>query len=536
MSGKFLGGEESERCYKHVVAKMSHAGFFSFVFRDFYRVLSSLDKKNQTNLDLTYLVFLQSANISMMVPSAPQQQMPPQVAVPRPNAAPAPTISYTPTDIVIPSKLYDKVPNLDLYKKLKDAERQVDLLITKKGLDFQAIHSKSMQPSNFKSETGILRVFIYNTCENQPWQNQLLQEQGKPVPDPTQAEASWTLRVEGKLLNQKHEDPNVEPPKFSSFLSGISIDLLPNQDYPDLQNSQLNLIEWRDESNDFNTYSNGTKKPQFDGFDVKRPGVFNINTKIAILVKDQSAKLKLSDSMAQFVGKKEATQQELLYLTWQYVLYKDLFKKGDSFSKVPAVSSSSLANSAGLSVNQTDEDEDLTLVECDDILRDLLKVDLFKFSDLYKLLQPHFRPREPIIIDYEVNSRQSTTLGEVVIDIPIDLPISVTKVQREILESNKQAFESMTKADAIIQSLNQRISLGIVGLQNSNLRENFYRELSEDPVAFIQSWLESQAETLKALKSEEGFDEELVRKAKYFEENEEILKQKIDLLLGAQKF
>lgn len=463
--------------------------------------------------------------------------MPPQgVAAPRPNAAPAPTISYTPTDIVIPANLYNKVPNLDLYKKLKDAERQVDLLITKKGLDFQAIHSKSMQPSSFKSETGILRVFVYNTCENQPWQNQLLQEQGKPVPDPTQAEAAWTLRVEGKLLDQNHEDTGVEPPKFSSFLSGISIDLIPNSDYPNLQNSQLNLIEWRDDSNDYNSYSNGTKRVQFDGFDVKRPGVFNIKAKIAILVKDQSAKLKLSDPMAQFVGKKEATQQELLYLTWQYVLYKDLFKKADSFSKVPAVSSSSLANSTGLSVNQADEDEDLTLIECDDILRDLLKVDSFKFSDLYKLLQPHFRPREPIIIDYEVNSRQSTTLGEVVIDIPIDLPISVTKVQREIIESNKQAFESMTKADAIIQSLNQRISLGIVGLQNSNLRENFYRELSDDPVNFIQSWLESQAETLKALKSEEGYDEELVRKAKYFEENEDILKQKIDLLLGSQKF
>lgn len=462
----------------------------------------------------------------------------PSNAMPRTNTGPAPSISYSPTDTVIPPQLYDKVSDLELYKKLQEAERQVDLLITKKGLDFQAIHAKSIQPSNFKNDTGILRVFIYNTCENQPWQRQLLQEQGQPVPDPTAAESLWTLRVEGRFISDENNSEQQDL-KFSNFLSGLSIDLLPNSDYPDLQNSQLNLIEYRDETSQIpgiNSLQAAQARQQFDGFDVKRPGVFNIKTKIALMVKDQSGKLKLSDEMAQFIGKKEATQQELVYLVWQYVLYKDLFKNRDSFPKVPAVSASSIANSNGISVNQNGEEEDLSIIESDEILKSLLKVDNFKFTDLYKLLQPHFRPREPIILDYEINTRQSSTLGEVVIDIPVELPASITRFQAEIIESNKKAFESMTKADSMIQSLNQRISLGIVSLQNANQREIFYRELSNDPVKFIENWVESQAETLKALKSDEGYDEEVVRRSNYFKENEDLLKLKIDLMLGAQKY
>lgn len=453
-----------------------------------------------------------------------------------PKRAPAPAISYTPTDVVIPAHLHDKVPDLQLYKQLQDAERQIDLLLTKKGLDFQAIHARSMQPSNFKNDTGVLRVFVYNTCENQPWQKQLLQEQGN-TPDPA-AEALWTLRVEGRYVSDS-APAKTHDLRFSSFLSGISVDLVANDDYPALQANASNVIEWRDESQGApgpGGQFNPARPAGFDGLDVKRPGIFNLGAKIALMVKDPTPRLRLSDPMAHFVGKKEATQQELIYLVWQYVLHKNLFKKADSFAKVPAVSASSLAVGNSVSITGTKDEADLTVIESDDVLRPLLRVDSFKFADLYKLLQQHFKPREPIVIDYEINTRVSSTLGQVVLDIPVELPVAVTELQREVVESNKRTFENLTKSDAVIQLLNQRISLGIVSLQNANARETFYRELSADPVTFIEKWLQSQAETLKALKSEEGYDEEEVRRAEYFEKNETLLRQKIDLLLGSLRY
>ncbi|KAK6460839.1 subunit of SWI/SNF transcription activation complex [Scheffersomyces coipomensis] len=461
------------------------------------------------------------------MPPIPAQHGPAVVNKSRPNTVGAPAISYTPTDSTIPPALYHRIPNLDLYKKLKEAERKVDLLISRKALDFQATQQKSIHPSNFKGETGILRVFIYNITENQPWQKQLLQEQGLQIPDPTSSEATWTLRVEGRFLSES-KDNNIED-KFSSFLSAISIDLIPNDDYPAFQNSQSNIIEWRSDSNDFNQKSSNS----FDGIDIKRNGIFNIKAKIALLAKSHSATYKVSDEMAQFTGKQESTQQELVYSIWQYVLYKGLFRKTDALTRVDTVATNRVLPETA---NQDDNDDDLTVVQADEVLQSLLNVKTFKFSELYKLLQPHFKPREPIIIDYEVNTRKSTTLGEVVIDIPIELPLNLSKIQKEFLDLNKVAFENLTKADNTIQLLNSRISLGVVALQNANAREAFYSELSEDPVQFIEKWLESQSETLKALKSDEGYDEEVVRRANYFVENESLIKEKIDLLLGSSRF
>lgn len=482
-----------------------------------------------------------------MAPIIPPQQQTPVggqgvASKPRANPSAAPAVSYTPTDTTIPPILYEKIPNLELYKKLKETERKVDLLTTRKAMDFQAINAKINQQASLKKETGILRVFIYNTCENQPWQKQLLQSEGKELPDPASAEASWTLRVEGRFLNDTNNSSEAgQNLKFSSFLSALSIDILPNDDYPEMQNSPSNIIEWRDESIDQqqdNKFGGNNRQAEFDGLDVKRNGLFNINSKIAIMIKDQSSNLRLSDEMSRFAGKQEASQQELIYLIWQYVLYKDLFKKSDAFAKVPAVSDSTptVMSGNGMTNFEDSDDNDFNSIECDQILAQLLKVPNFKFSDLYRLLQPHFRPREPVIIDYEIDTRKSTTLGDLIVDIPVSLPSSVSKTQKEIIESTKLTYENLTKSDSSIQHLNSRISMGIVALQNANARETFYRELSENPVKFMEKWVESQLETLKALKSDEGYDEEVIRRAEYFEKNEDLLKEKIDVLLGSGKF
>lgn len=434
------------------------------------------------------------------------------------GAGPTPAISYTPTETTIPPQLYSKVPNLDQYKRLKEAERNVDLAVLRKALDFQAIQQKTVHPSNFTHETGVLRVFIYNTCENQPWQKQL---------HGTQGESSWTLRVEGRFLPDS-KGSELSKHKFSSFLNAISIDLLPNDDYV----APNGTVEWRAETPDFarGVAAAGAEAAAFDGIDVKRNGIFNVKTKIALLTKSHAASLRLSEEMAQFCGKPEATQQELVYTVWQYVLFRGLAKLTPG--AVPAVS----GGESLVSVAAGDDDEDdLTVVVCDEVLKRLLRTETFKFIDLYKLLQPHFRPREPMVVEYEVDTRRSTTLGDVVLDIPVELPANLSNVQKELLEFNKSTFENLTRADAKVATLNLRISLGIVALQSAAAREAFYRDLADDPVRFVERWLESQSETLKALKNDEGYDEELVRRAAYFEENEHLLREKIDLLLASNK-
>lgn len=443
---------------------------------------------------------------------------------PRPNPSAAPAVQFTPNDLIIPEKLYDTTTNLEFYKKLTEAEKEVDLVSTKKELDFHVIHAKSLQPNGFKKDTGILRVFVYNTCENQPWQKQLAQQRGEMVD--TSTEGSWTLRVEGRFL---HDNGKEEPLKFSSLLSGISIDLIPNEDYPHLTESQTHVVEWRDQ---YAKYQMGQN--EFDGLDVKRPGIFNLKAKIAILVKEQTNRLNLSSKLANFLGKKEATQAEAIHGIWQYVLYKGLMTKRD-LGQVEAVTNTTPGlNDASMTVGG-DSANDLTIVHCDELLRDLLGVDQFRFSELYQIIPPHFQPRQPIILDYEIDTRRSTTVGDLVIDIPVELPNDLIKQQREVSEEHKKVFAESVQVLSQVSELNTKIALGISKLKNLELRRQFYKELNENPVEFIKQWTKSQSETLKSLKSDEGYDEETVRRAKYFEDNEDLLREKIDVLLGLTK-
>ncbi|EGV64882.1 SWI/SNF and RSC complex subunit Ssr3 [Yamadazyma tenuis] len=442
---------------------------------------------------------------------------------PRPNPAAAPAIQYTPNDLSIPAKLYQDTPNLEFYKKLLDAEREIDLISVKKELDFHVIHAKSLQPSSFKKETGTLRVYVYNTCENQPWQKQLAQQRGEPV-DPA-AEGFWTLKVEGKFL---HKEGKEATNKFSSFLSGISVDLIINEDYPHLAENQTHVVEWRDQYPQYQQ-----RQSEFDGFDVKRPGIFNLKCKIAILIKEQTARFKMSPKFSQFIGKEEATQQESIQGIWQYILFKGLITKKE-VAQVDAVTSTTPGlNDAAMAI---DTAKDLTVVKCDEVLQDLLGVEQFRFSELFQLIQPHFLPRQPIILDYEIDTRRSTTLGDLALDIPVELPTDIAHLQRVTSDEHKKVFAESAQTLVQIADLNSKIALGVSKLKNLDTRRDFYKELNENPVEFIKQWTKTQSETLKSLKSDEGYDEEVVRRAQYFEDHEDVLKEKIDVLLGTTKF
>lgn len=440
---------------------------------------------------------------------------------PRTVTTAAPVVQYTPNDLHIPENLLDSIPNGEFLKKLNKAEQQIDLISTKKELDFHVIHAKSIAPSNFKRETGILRVFIYNTCEGQPWQKQLAQQRGEMVNN--DLESSWTLRIEGRYLSH---DGKETPYKFSSFLLGLSVDLVANENYPNLQG---NIIEWRDAQQQYQT-----KQQEFDGMDVKKPGVFDINTKIAILIKDQSNVLKLSDKLSQFIGKQEATQQEVIFSIWNYVLFKDLISKKNT-SNIDAVTNATpVINEPNPMAENVQND--LTVIKCDPVLQDLLRIEQFRFSQLYQLIQPHFQPRQPIILDYSINTKKSTTLGDLVLDIPVELPMDVIKQQKELSDDHKKVFGEANQITGRIAEINNKIAMGISKLKNLDSRRQFYQELNENPVEFIKKWTEVQLETLKSLKSDEGYNEEVVRRAEYFEENEDILRQKIDILLGSTKY
>lgn len=172
-----------------------------------------------------------------------------------------PVTTLQPTDTYIPTFLTDLVPELNSYEQLVEAEKKLDIYLSRKQMD---IYQSVTQWNNSKNGNGIfshynkddikyLRIFISNTSENQTWQieqqydkeeeakakaklengnesetNESEDKKTEQTNETANANATtpdpfWTMRIEGRLIDDlPAEDPS--RPKFSSFIKDIAVD------------------------------------------------------------------------------------------------------------------------------------------------------------------------------------------------------------------------------------------------------------------------------------------------------------------------
>ncbi|KAH3679320.1 hypothetical protein WICMUC_001060 [Wickerhamomyces mucosus] len=426
-------------------------------------------------------------------PQHRQQQVPPQGQTPQnqqqqqqqhhhipPQGITA--VQSRPTNANISDSIAKIIPEVELYRKLQEAEKRIDILTARKLNNLQENINK------VPLQKELLRIFIYNTATNQPWQLQ-----GQSL-QPQTVEPEWTLRIEGRLVNdEKPED--LKRRKFSSFLSGISIDILPNITQPQPQDSnpipRENVIEWHD------PIDPNTHKVDFDGLDVKRKGAENLKTKITIQPKDLPIRLLASLELSSLLGVNEITQHDAVYSIWQYIQYNNLQAA-----------------------------EDKRIINCDNNLSRLFGVPRFNFSSVLELLSKHLKPKPPIEIDYEIQVNKASTLGEVVIDIEV----SVQDFNTEEAIRNESKVK-LNEVDNSVNELNTKIQLGLQGLNNSYRKFEFYNDLSNDPVNFLREFNESNAKLLKILSGDDHYNEYDVRKSEYY--TDDLLTENIDVLLKA---
>jgi chromatin remodeling complex protein RSC6 len=383
-----------------------------------------------------------------------------------------------PTDVSIPHSIDGLVPEVELYRRLQEAEKRIDILTARKFAD--ATDSIGKIPR--KKE--LLRIFVYNTADNQPWQRQGQQVSGE--------EPSWTLRVEGRLVNgQNPDDPTRK--KFSSLVSGVAVDLIPNNLDPSQQIPKENVIEWHEPQDP------KAKTPEFDGLDIKRPGSENLKAKITIQPRDYPIKLKTSPELRSLVGVAETTQHDAVYAIWQYI-----------------------------QLNNLQAVDDKRIINCDESLSKLFRVPRFNFKEIIALLSRHLSPSKPIVLDYEIRVDKATTLGDLVIDVEVPVE-NFTEQEALKLESKRLVAEH----DDSIKELNTKIVLGIQGLHNAHRKYQFYEKLSQDPVNFFTQFTESHSKLLKILSGDEGYNEENVRRSEFY--TDELLQENVDILLKTNR-
>ena len=241
-----------------------------------------------------------------------------------------------PTDRNIPDDLSEVVigDGVDRYRRLREVERKLDAVMMQKRLDI----SESLT-SPMKRE-GILRIWISNTAEGQPWQ---VMEEGDGNLDFTldnDSQATYRMKIEGRLLEasvdpedttgedgdameqdgaQAQKRPTTtgkERTKLSHFFKSISIDF---DRAPSLQPDGYSSVEWKKPTSTNPSITNSDAEADFDCLEFERKGDEEMNVTVNLIRDEQQERYKLSQPLADLLDMEEADRAGVVAGIWEYV-------------------------------------------------------------------------------------------------------------------------------------------------------------------------------------------------------------------------
>ena len=256
--------------------------------------------------------------------------------------------SKKPTDREIPDELAEVIvgDGVERYKKLRDVERRLDAVMMRKRLDI----SDNLQRS-FTRREGVLRIWISNTAEGQPWQ---VAEDGAVGfgEDGTfdfgeSSQATYRVKIEGRLLEdpasdgdrteEEKKDDNARRPRLSHFFKSITIEFDRN---PALQPDSFSAVEWKKPTTGSPSYDPNSSEVSFDTLEFERKGDENMNVTINLVREVKTERFKLSPLLAEILDTEEEDRAGAVQGIFEYCR-----------------------------VNGLQEDEDKRSVVCDDALR-----------------------------------------------------------------------------------------------------------------------------------------------------------------------
>lgn len=372
------------------------------------------------------------------------------------NQATAPLPVPQPTDSYIPPFLSKQVPELESYKQLLEAESKIDVYISRKKVDLYQSVSQWNNLKQDSQEKQYLRIFVSNIAECQPWQTE----------DPN-AQPSWTLRIEGRLIDDLSvEDPR--RPKFSSFLQGIAVDFKkpevdepqePGQGQAQSQMQTPSIVEW---------HADPAAPAEFDGLDVKRDGAENVECVIAIQPRGTTGEwIQFSPELAAIIGMSRGTLHEAVYSLYKYILLNDLLTSEEP--EVPARGNSASSNTSG----------ERTIAKIDKYLAALFPEErkTMKLGEIPALVNRHISPLPPIRLNYTIRVDKASTYGETVLDVEVPTK-GDDEVAREGMSLLAELNQLSTVLEPQMQTLNQELNILQLQLNASANKHQFFQKLA----------------------------------------------------------
>ncbi|KAL6942576.1 hypothetical protein ACO0QE_003757 [Hanseniaspora vineae] len=479
-----------------------------------------------------------------------------------------------PTDSYIPPYLKELIPELKSLTDLQEKETVLDRYLVRKRLELEELAEENIVSleEDLKSNQ-VLRIYVSNVANDQPWQN------------PETESPNWTLRVEGRVLDSQYKADDPARPKFSSYLSSIALDFEQPEEKDHYAQDPLEVVEW---------HENPHGPPvEFDGLDVKRAGSRNVNCKLTIQPKSQTASvLQYSEPLSNITFNKNGSLQDALYLVYNYItsngyfdangnvlLSSDLLRKlvhydrnkedvatsgirnnsvsfqanVEAASDTPATepenklskeseSSSAAQQSGAEPVDVVMEDVKTSAPEQSNTYqspqqqehKSQQEIESVTLNDLNNLItKDHVKPLPPLVINYTIRCDKASTYGETCFDVVVknQQELTKSKFQKNKYQQLLQEYIDATSSiNTDIQKSDTKISELMVELNNTYHRQQFYAELSKDPVAFLNKYIESSSNMMKVLSGDEGFQEDEVRKSDFYKKNADILFEDIAVM------
>ena len=251
--------------------------------------------------------------------------------------------SKKPTDREVPDELADVIvgDGVERYKKLRDVERRLDAVMMRKRLDI----SDASQRTHTRKE-GVLRIWISNTAEGQPWQ---VAEEGAVSfgEDGTfdfgeSSQATYRVKIEGKLLEEfngpdndrteeEKKDDKARRPRLSHFFKSITIEFDRN---PALQPNGYSAIEWKKPPTGSQNYDPNSSEVSFDTLEFERKSDENMNVTINLVREVKTERYKLSPQLAEILDTEEEDRAGVVQGIWEYCRVMGLQEDEDRRSVV----------------------------------------------------------------------------------------------------------------------------------------------------------------------------------------------------------
>lgn len=293
-------------------------------------------------------------SVGTMVPALHAQQPPSQAQMEAAQKAAMAELAkrrtHRPVDKNIPEGVEDIIigNGVQQYKRLREVERKLDAVMMRKRIEFHNAKRGSF------SRDRILKIWVSNTVENQPWQGRSLETDIYDfIPE---VEGIYRVKIEGRLMDEEalgsstesgnnanngdaaeHKEDILNAPdgetsgaaestsgwrsktKLSHFFKAIAVDFGREKE---LQADNSPEVEWKKPAHGQNPVM--PPAADFDCLEFERKSEENINCIIKFYRDEYPERFRLSEALAQVLDTDEADRDSIIFGIWDYVKARNL--------------------------------------------------------------------------------------------------------------------------------------------------------------------------------------------------------------------